>query len=128
MTQVELSQLANALSLAIIKAIENSFSDSMTPNFPPGDVPVPVAAKIYGKDPTWIRAGIIAGWLPIGKATRNGKLVTGDANSIDSRKGNISYFISPKKLWEDTGFIWHGEKKADEVVFHIDKKANEEQL
>ena len=44
--------------------------------FHPGSVPVLVAARIYGKDASWIRAGIISGWLPIGKATRNGKLVT----------------------------------------------------
>lgn len=44
--------------------------------FAEGSVPVAVAAKVYGKDASWIRAGIISGWLPIGKATRNGKLVT----------------------------------------------------
>lgn len=37
-----------------------------------GSVPVRVAAKVYGRDPSWIRAGIISGWLPIGQATRNG--------------------------------------------------------
>ena len=41
--------------------------------FPMGSVPVSVAAKVYGKDACWVRAGIISGWLPIGKATRNGK-------------------------------------------------------
>lgn len=44
--------------------------------FESGSVPVVVAARVYGKDASWIRAGIISGWLPIGKATRNGKLVT----------------------------------------------------
>ena len=44
--------------------------------FRPGSVPVCVAARVYGKDASWVRAGIISGWLPIGKATRNGKLVT----------------------------------------------------
>lgn len=32
-----------------------------------GSVPVSVVAKVYGKDQSWVRAGIIAGWLPIGK-------------------------------------------------------------
>ena len=41
-----------------------------------GSVPVSIAARVYGKDASWVRAGIIAGWLPIGKATRNGKLIT----------------------------------------------------
>ena len=27
------------------------------------------------QDASWVRAGIISGWLPIGKATRNGNLV-----------------------------------------------------
>lgn len=40
--------------------------------FAKGSVPVRVAARVYGCDPSWVRAGIIGGWLPIGKATRNG--------------------------------------------------------
>lgn len=43
--------------------------------FASGSVPVAVAARVYGKDASWIRAGIVSGWLPIGKATRSGKLV-----------------------------------------------------
>ena len=80
------------------------------PTFPPGDVPIPIVAKVYGKDANWVRAGIIAGWLPIGRATRNGELVT-DISQMDSRFGRINYQISPKKLWEDTGFVWKGEKE-----------------
>lgn len=38
--------------------------------FASGSVPIVVVARIYGKDASWVRAGIIAGWLPIGKATR----------------------------------------------------------
>ena len=34
--------------------------------FATGSVPVMVAARIYGKDASWVRAGIISGWLPIG--------------------------------------------------------------
>lgn len=44
--------------------------------FSEGSVPVCIAAKVYGKDASWIRAGIIVGWLPIGKATRKGRIVT----------------------------------------------------
>ena len=40
--------------------------------FTPGSVPVVVVARVYGKDASWVRAGIISGWLPIGKATRSG--------------------------------------------------------
>lgn len=75
-----------------------------------GSVPVAVAARVYGKDASWIRAGIIAGWLPIGKATRQGRLVT-KIEEIDSKYGRINFYISPKKLWEDTGYVWKGEKR-----------------
>lgn len=74
-----------------------------------GSVPVAVAARVYGKDPAWVRAGIISGWLPIGKATRNGRIVT-DVQEMDSRLGRINFYISPRKLWEDTGFVWKGER------------------
>ena len=78
--------------------------------FADGSVPVAVAARVYGKDASWIRAGIIAVWLPIGKATRNGELVT-DIEKMNSRLGRINFYISPKKLYEETGYVWKGEKK-----------------
>lgn len=74
-----------------------------------GSVPVAIAAQIYGKDPCWIRAGLISGWLNIGFATRNGKKVT-EIAQMDSRKGRINYYISPKRLFEETGYEWKGEK------------------
>ena len=77
--------------------------------FGKGSVPVSVAAKVYGKDTAWIRAGIIKGWLKIGVATRNGEIV-GDISEIDSKKGRINYYISPKALYEETGYIWEGKK------------------
>ncbi len=77
--------------------------------FPKGSVPVAEAAKVYGKDASWVRAGIISGWLPIGRATRAGKLVT-DLKEMSSKYGRINFYISPKLLYEDTGYIWHGDK------------------
>lgn len=74
-----------------------------------GSVPVSIAAKVYGKDPSWVRVGIIKGWLPIGYATRNGEKVT-ELDEIDSRKGRINYYISPKALYEDTGYVYKGEE------------------
>lgn len=70
-----------------------------------GSVPVSVAAKIYRKDPAWIRKGIIEGWLPIGIATRNGKLIT-TINEMNTRYGRINYYISPIRLYEQTGYFW----------------------
>lgn len=78
--------------------------------FMKGSVPVVVAARVYGKDASWVRAGIIAGWLPIGKATRKGQLIT-KIEEMDSKLGRINFYISPKKLWEDTGYVWRGEKQ-----------------
>ena len=68
-------------------------------------VPVAVAAKVYKKDPYWIRAGLIVGWLPIGFATRNGKRVT-SVDEVGAGKGRINYYISPKLLFEQTGFVY----------------------
>lgn len=78
--------------------------------FMEGSVPVSVAARVYGKDASWVRAGIVVGWLPIGKATRNGQLVT-KIEEINSKLGRINFYISPKKLWEETGYVWRGEKQ-----------------
>ena len=77
--------------------------------FHPGSVPVLVAARIYGKDASRVRAGSVSGWLPIGKATRNGKLVT-TIEEMDSRYGRINFYISPKRLYEETGYLWKGER------------------
>ena len=82
----------------------------MDGNFIIGNVPVAVAARVYKKDASWVRAGIVCGWLPIGKATRKGKLVT-KLEEMESKQGRISYYISPKLLWEDTGYLWKGERK-----------------
>lgn len=78
--------------------------------FPQGSVPVAVAARVYGKDASWVRAGIVSGWLPIGKATRSGKLVT-TIEEMDSRYGRINFYISPRRLYEETGFLWKGERQ-----------------
>ena len=74
-----------------------------------GSVPVMVAAKVYGRDPAWVRAGIISGWLPIGQATRHGKQVT-DIREMNSKFGRINYYISPKLLYEQTGYEWRGKE------------------
>lgn len=70
-------------------------------------VPVSFAAKAYGKDPSWVRAGLISGYLQIGTATRGGKRVT-SIDEMDSKLGRINYYISPKLLYEETGVKWTG--------------------
>lgn len=78
--------------------------------FATGSVPVSVAARVFGKDASWVRAGIVAGWLPIGTATRHGQLVT-NIDEINSKFGRINFYISPKKLYDITGYVWKGERK-----------------
>ena len=78
--------------------------------FPNGSVPVAVAARVYRRDATWIRAGLISGWLGIGYATRKGELVT-DVRDMDIKKGRINYYISPAQLFDETGYLWKGERK-----------------
>lgn len=79
-------------------------------SFPQGSVPVAVAARVYGKDAAWVRTGIVVGQLPIGTATRGGKQVT-KLEEMNSRYGRINFYISPKKLYEETGYVWKGERK-----------------
>lgn len=74
------------------------------PIFSSKSVPIKIAAKVYGKDPNWVRTGIIKGWLPIGVATRKGVV----AKDQDEKNGRINYYISPKLLYEHTGYLWEG--------------------
>lgn len=62
-------------------------------DFPPGGVPVRVAAAVYGKPAGFVVDGIRQGWLPVGHA----------------RPGGTDVYISPRKLWEDTGFLYQGQ-------------------
>lgn len=69
-------------------------------------VPIKEVAKVYGKDCTWVRKGIIEGWLPIGIATRDGKRITCISDVKPGRR--INYYVSPTKLKEHTGYEWGG--------------------
>lgn len=82
----------------------------MEEKFVTGSVPVSVAARVYGKDASWVRAGIISGWLPIGNATRKGKQIT-NIEEMNSKYGRINFYISPKKLFDETGYLWKGERR-----------------
>ena len=108
MTDTELEVIGQGISISIVNALREVLPKGNCPEFALGSVPVAVAAKVYGKDANWVRAGIIAGWLPIGTATRDGEIVN-DISQMDAKYGKISYTISPRKLGEDTGFVWKGE-------------------
>lgn len=61
-------------------------------------------ARLLGKNEEWVRKGIVAGWLPIGVATRNGEKVT-DPNDVNDQNGRINFYISQKLLYDFTGLI-----------------------
>lgn len=83
---------------------ENSFADRVArkvlsgvyPQFGAGGVPTKVAAQVFGKSETWVREGIRNELLPIGVVTGTGQ------------RANV--YISPKLLWEFTGFVWKGDR------------------
>ena len=83
-----------------------------------GSVPVAIVAKIYGKDPCWVRAGLISGWVPIGIATRRGKQIT-RIEDMNSKYGRINFYISPKRLYEETGYLWQGERQYNGDNYQI---------
>lgn len=60
-----------------------------------GSVPVRVAARVLGKSEMYVRHAIEDNRIDIGCCSGRGK-----------RK---SYYISPKKLYELTGYEWEGE-------------------
>lgn len=80
------------------------------PEFAQETVPIKFVANLMKKDVGWVQAGIICGWLPIGYATLDGKLIT-DLKEIRSNR-RVNYTIIPKKLWEVTGYVWKGREET----------------
>lgn len=62
--------------------------------FSGANVPILEVARIMKKDKNFVRIGIQEKWLPIGVAYKK------DGSS------EYSYYISPKKLYEYTGYIY----------------------
>nr|DAZ65235.1 MAG TPA: helix-turn-helix domain protein [Caudoviricetes sp.] len=75
------------------------------PEFSNERLTVSDVSKMTGIPIPSVRAGIIYGWLPIGTAYRGNKV-------IHDRKGSgrIEFVISPRKLWEETGYVWRGKE------------------
>ena len=70
---------------------------SQMPEFGKGSPTIKDVAEIIGKDQTFVREGIEQGWLPIGICKPAAKC-----------GGRREFYISPRKLWEVTGYIWKG--------------------
>ncbi len=62
--------------------------------FTGANVPIAVVAKIMKKDKQFVRIGIQEHWLPIGVAYKK------------EGSGEYSYYVSPKKLYEYTGYVY----------------------
>lgn len=73
---------------------------AVVPEFGIGGVPVNTAAKVFGKSELWVKEGIAKGILPIGTFTE----------SEPGSKRN--FYISPKLLWEYTGYVWKGREAS----------------
>lgn len=84
------------------KLQESSQGIPSMPEFSTERLTVDDVSKMTGIPTASVRAGIVYGWLPIGTATRNNKVV----KSLTGEK--TSFFISPRKLYEETGYVWRG--------------------
>ena len=62
-----------------------------------GSVPVEVAAYVMQKSPLWIRESIAQGKID-------------GAFCVEGKKGKRSFYISPVKFKELTGYEWKGEE------------------
>lgn len=82
-------------------------ADIAVPEFSSDPISVDDAAKLIGMKPAQVRAGIQYGWLPIGIATNNGKIIKGKSNL------RLNFTIFPRKVWETTGHIWRGKEALE---------------
>ena len=70
---------------------------AQVPEFGKGSPTINQVADILGKNAEFVREGIDAGWLPIGIC-----------KPPERKGGKRDFYISPKKLWEVTGYVWKG--------------------
>ena len=74
------------------------------PEFDGKNIPVKEAARLMGKDQTFIRQGIIRGFLPIGVAFK--KDIPDDKWDGKKESTQYDFYISPRLLWEYTGIVY----------------------
>lgn len=79
-----------------VDRIERTIGVHNYPEFAIGGVPTKIAAAVFGKSETWVREGIKHNLLPIGVATET--------------ENRTNVYISPKLLWEFTGYVYKGEE------------------
>lgn len=86
----------------LLSALARELSGTTVPEFSSEPLSVADTAKLIGIPESAVRAGILNGWLPIGKALANGKEVTNQS------RGKTCFVIFPRKVWEVTGHVWKG--------------------
>lgn len=79
--------------------------------FHPGNVPVPVAAAVIGMDKNLLKNCMDSGELDLG--------VIHKPKKKRGKRPYRKFYISPKKLYDLTGFVWNGEKTAEDVLAGI---------
>lgn len=105
---IKIAADANALVGKVIRKLSTM---QMVPEFSSKEMTVQDAADLIGLPAESVRAGILNGWLPIGVAVRNGKEVK------EAKPGcRMTFYISPRKVWEETGHIWRGRKALKEMM------------
>lgn len=87
--------------------IARILAGTSVPEFSSEPINVEDAAKLIGMKPAQVRAGIQYGWLPIGIATNNGKIIKGKSDL------RLTFTIFPRKIWEVTGYIWKGKEALE---------------
>lgn len=87
--------------------IARILASTSVPEFSSDPISVDDAAKLIGMKPAQVRAGIQYGWLPIGIATNNGKIIKGKSNL------RLNFTIFPRKVWEVTGHVWRGKEALE---------------
>ena len=75
--------------------------------FSPGSVPLKVVSKVLDMKPDTIRDKMEDGTLDLG--------IIYKARKKRGKRAYRNTYISPKKLYELTGYVWKGEKEAIET-------------
>jgi hypothetical protein len=74
------------------------------PEFPAENIPVTIAASIMGKDQMFIREAMKRGILDLGVCYKKD-----DSSQYD-------FYVSPRKLWELTGYVYKGYEIESKLV------------
>ena len=80
------------------------------PDFPEGNVPVLHAARIIGKDQSFIREAMKRGLIDLGMCYQQE-----GSNQYD-------FYISPFKLWQLTGYVYKGYEEEQRLLEESKKK------